>query len=113
MPKSLSTANKTKIKDAMTKMVALDMRPFSTIAGQGFQEAIQVVVDIAARYGTFDVKENLCDPTTVSRNIEKHYKTCLTGIIKRYNDCTHLLQFGFCFTTDHWSCKLTKERISS
>ena len=62
-------------KDAITKLavefVAMDVRSFETVNGQGFQAIAQGLIDVGARSGRVDAVKLLPDATTVSRNLKK------------------------------------------
>ena len=49
------------LKNDLIKFVATDIRPFSAVAGSGFQSLCQTLVNLGARYGQFDVKEAIPD----------------------------------------------------
>jgi hypothetical protein len=73
----------------------LDFRPFKACEGFGFMNYSQQLVDIAARIGTFDVRDNLPAATTVSRNLNEINKLALLNVRRQIAD----FSFWYCFHT--------------
>ena len=57
------------MKVELVKCVAVDLRPYSSVSGTGFQSLCQTLVTYGARYGNFDVKKALPDCKTVARHV--------------------------------------------
>ncbi|GLV33484.1 hypothetical protein CBL_20219, partial [Carabus blaptoides fortunei] len=83
-PSKLKLPNKEEI-NMITKMavkyVSKDLRSFQSIAGEGFLEIAQCLIDIGSRSGRVDAKELLPDPTTVSRNLKTMASEVKTKLI--------------------------------
>lgn len=66
----VSDAVKVKTVDKCVDFVSADLRPYDSIAGEGFIQLTQHLVDTAATIGRYDVRDILPHPTTVSRHVD-------------------------------------------
>jgi len=53
----------------LVKFVAVDLRPYSSVSGSGFQSLCQTLVNYGAQYVNFNVKKALPDRKTVARHV--------------------------------------------
>jgi len=60
---------KKRVTKLCVEMCAKDCRPFSTVAGEGFKNLAQELLDIGATKGKINANDLLPHPTTISRNV--------------------------------------------
>lgn len=82
-----------------TNFCIQDLRPFSIVNGNGFQELIETCIKMGAKYGEhIDVKSMLPDPTTISNSLDDLMKRVKELITHELADSLKLA-----VTTDLWS----------
>jgi len=86
------------LKNDLIKFVATDIRPFSAVAGSGFQSLCQTLVNLGARYGQFDVKEAIPDRTTLARNVPSYVEQTKDVVRKKLAASEHIA-----VTSDGWT----------
>ena len=98
---------------ATVEMCALDLRPFTEIAGDGFRGLLIVCTDIAQNVqGKIDIQDLLPHPTTISQNLDVYadkVRQALKGAIQ------YILEEFLCtvFTTDMTTEYYTKTSYSA
>jgi Hermes transposase DNA-binding domain len=84
------------------QLVCRDIRPFQTVAGEGFKALADALIMIGIKYGQVAANEILPYPTTISRNIETKYAEIKENIM-----IPQLLKYvnvhGGSVTTDMWT----------
>ncbi|KAK7886829.1 hypothetical protein WMY93_026450 [Mugilogobius chulae] len=78
-----------------------DIRPFDIVAGEGFIEFVEHIVDVTAKYKKFDVKKALPHPTTLSRHIESSAQSLQAKIISEMRPIIQV--YGCAITSDIWT----------
>ncbi len=100
---SASQTQKQLIADKLTVLCILDSRPFEMVAGQGFIQYTQAVIDVAQScQNRIDAKTLISHPTTISRKTHGIKNECvkkLAEILKRLEE--ELV--GMAFSADIWS----------
>jgi hypothetical protein len=72
-PSGVSNAVKQQITEKCVQFVCRDIRPFQTVAGDGFQALVDALIMIGVKYGQVFASEVLPNQSTISRNIEAKY----------------------------------------
>lgn len=100
---SISKSDKDTVTRACADFVCKDLRPFSTVSGDGFIQLVQSVIDVQRKHNTrLNAKDLLPHPTTVSRNVEKRAAAVLTELADLLQDA--FLNGGqVSFTGDIWT----------
>jgi len=93
---------KKEITDKCTEFVCTDIRPFETIAGEGFAALAQSFIALGVKYGQVSAKDVLPHPTTVARNISQVANTLRDNVVKP-DLCNCLNKWGGGVTTDMWT----------
>ncbi|GAA6085467.1 zinc finger protein 618-like [Tachysurus ichikawai] len=75
-----------------------DIRPYDIVAGNGF---VDIVQHLAAKFGTFDVRDALPHPTTVSRHIEEKAQALQSSVATEIKSIIET--YGCAITTDIWT----------
>ena len=84
-----------------TEFVCKDMRPFETLAGEGFANLAQFFINIGVKYGQVSgsqLKELLPHPTTASRRVGELYSKVKTDVIAEL--ASHVNENGGGITRD-------------
>lgn len=104
---SVSNAAKQKITEQCVQFVCRDIRPFQTVAGDGFMALADALIMIGVKYGQVAASEILPNPTTISRNIEAKYADIKENVV-----IPELLKYvnvyGGSVTTDMWTEQFTQ-----
>jgi len=79
--------------------------------GKGFVDISQHFVDVATKYGKFDVKDVLPHPTTVSRHVEGRAQVLQASMAAEIKPIIET--YGCAFTTDIWMEDYHKTSIKS
>ena len=96
---------KSQIANELVNMCARDIRPFSTVDGEGFQGLCKSLIAIGSKYGNVPIEQVLPCATTVSRHMESvlaKEKAALCEVLKT------AVNFGI--TTDGWSHTSTNQQ---
>ena len=98
---------KTELNKKTVLMCALDFRPLSVAAGDGFQIVAQKLVDIGAKFGNVDVKTLFKDRTTYSRKVLPEMamtvrKSISEELVAQFSSMPSCLSPA-CFVCDHWT----------
>lgn len=109
----ISSDDKRLITIACAKYCAFDMRSFSSVNGDGFQQLCQSLVDTGYKFGLHrsgkpDVKNLLPDRTTISRTTKQlasEYRSKLKDIL--CDDLSHVKLIGV--STDYWKNTYTND----
>lgn len=99
--KDVPTAAKEATTKKLINLVCKDLRPFEIIAGQGFREFSQEIINIGATYGSLSVDDLFPHPTTISRNVIKNAESVKSKLALKLKDVFELV--GGAFTTDMWT----------
>lgn len=83
------------------EVCCLDIRPYDLVAGRGFVDILQHFVNVAAKYGKFDVKDVLPHPTTVSRHVEGRAQALRASVAAEIKPIIET--YGCAITTDIWT----------
>lgn len=85
-----SLDDRDRVTDALTDFCAQDVLPFSTVAGQGFMNMIQTVLDVAAKYNKRLVVDDVvtCLPTDVRENVAMRARSGRAALQRKLH--THL-----------------------
>jgi Hermes transposase DNA-binding domain len=106
-PSGVSNAAKQQIIEKCVHFVCRDIRPFQTVAGEGFQALADALIMIGVKYGQVAASEILHNPTTISRNIETKYAEIKENVV-----IPELLKYvnvyGGNITTDMWTEQFTQ-----
>lgn len=106
-PSGVSSAAKQQITEKCVQFVCQDIRPFQTVAGEGFKALANVLNMIGVKYGQVAASEILPNPTTISRNIEAKYAEIKQNVV-----IPQLLKYvnvyGGSVTTDMWTEQSTQ-----
>lgn len=97
----ITNALKSKTIDKCIDFVAADLRPYDSIAGKGFINLAQHLVDTAAAIGRYDVKGILPHPTTVSRHLDERAQTIRRALVD--DMLATIEKHGCAVTTDIWT----------
>ena len=77
------------------------MRPFETVAGDGFVALAQAFISLGVKYGQVSTKDVLPNPTTISQRIsDEAAKIRHDVVIANIRNC--LNKWGGGITTDTW-----------
>lgn len=99
--KEIPTAAKEATLKRLINLICKDIRPFEIIAGQGFREFTQEMINIGATYGALSVDNLLPHPTTLSRNVIKSAESAKNELKSKLKYVFELI--GGAFTTDMWT----------
>jgi hypothetical protein len=81
-PSGVSNDVKQLITEKCVQFVCRDIRPFQTMAGDGFQALADALTMTGVKYGQASASEILPNPTTISRNIEAKYAEINENIVQ-------------------------------
>lgn len=96
--KSLPSNARDNLTTELVKFVAVDLRPYSSVSGIGFQSLCQTLVNLGAQYGHFDVKQALPDRKTVARHVPSIVAENKAEVRKKLAKCDYIA-----LTTDGWT----------
>ncbi|KAI2646914.1 Transposable element Hobo transposase [Labeo rohita] len=99
--KQLPTHIKQETIEKCVEVCCLDIRPYDFVAGKGFVDISQHFVDVAAKYGKFDVKHVLPHPTTVSRHVKGRVQVLQASVAAEIKPIIET--YGCAITTDIWT----------
>ena len=97
----LPTHIKQETTEKCVEVCCLDIRPYDFVAGKGFVDIVQNFVNVAAKYGKFDVKDVLPHPTTVSRHVEGRAQALQASLAAEIKPIIET--YGCAITTDIWT----------
>ena len=96
--KILPSTARDNLTTELVKYVSVDLRPFSSVNGVGFQSLCQTLVNLGAQYGNFDVKEALSDRKTVARHVPSIVAENKSLVKNKLAKCDYIA-----ITTDGWT----------
>ncbi|KAL2091651.1 hypothetical protein ACEWY4_013914 [Coilia grayii] len=97
----LPTHIKQETAEKCMDVCCLDIRPYDLVAGKGFSDILQHFVNVAAKYGKFDVNDILPHPTTVSRHVEGRAQALRASVAAEIKPIIET--YGCAITTDIWT----------
>ena len=95
-------AAKDRVTDKCVEFVCKDIRPFTTVAGDGFVELAQTLINMGVKYGQLNARDILPHPTTVSRHVSNKADTIKTTVV--IPDISKFVnRWGGGITSDMWT----------
>lgn len=93
---------KQQITRKVVEFVSKDLRPFEIVAGDGFIELAQALINAGVKYGQVSANDILPDPVTISRNLVAKYSDVKVNVV--VPEIRSLFNvFGGGVTTDMWT----------
>lgn len=105
------TSVTSRLADKAAIMCGKDLRPFNMLAGEGFKQYGQELINIGAKYGSVNISDVSPDPTTVSRHVHDMAEDVRKEVIPEVVEAINSHQCGA--TTDMWDDKHTKTDYTS
>jgi len=96
------------VTEKCVEFICKDIRPFETIAGDGFVALAQSLINIGVKYGQVRASDVLPHPTTVSRRVSEVAANLKTDVVKpEVGACIN--HWGEAATTDMWTESHTQD----
>uniref|UniRef100_A0A1A8EL94 BED-type domain-containing protein n=2 Tax=Nothobranchius korthausae TaxID=1143690 RepID=A0A1A8EL94_9TELE len=92
---------KSEVASKCVNFCCMDIRPFETVAGVGFRELAQELINVGATHGCISANEVLPNPTTISRRCKMMASEMRAGIVQEIKEVMSLINIGM--TTDMWT----------
>ncbi|KAL7380417.1 hypothetical protein ABVT39_017576 [Epinephelus coioides] len=101
IPKTPPDTVKSEVTTKCVNFCCMDIRPFETIAGTGFKQLAQELINVGATYGRVSAKELLPDPTTIFRRCKIMANDKRGETVEEIKEVMSLINIGM--TTDMWT----------
>lgn len=92
---------KSLITDKCVNFCCMDIRSFETVAGNGFIQLAQELINVGATHGRLSATSLLPDPTTISRKCKELATAKRGDVIEEIKGVMSLINVGM--TTDMWT----------
>uniref|UniRef100_A0A1A8LDQ2 BED-type domain-containing protein n=1 Tax=Nothobranchius pienaari TaxID=704102 RepID=A0A1A8LDQ2_9TELE len=92
---------KSEVANKCVNFCCMDIRPFETVAGVGFRELAQELINVGATHGRISANEVLPNPTTISRRCKIMASEMRGGTVEEIKEVMSLINIGM--TTDMWT----------
>ncbi|KAG1957223.1 zinc finger BED domain-containing protein RICESLEEPER 2-like [Pimephales promelas] len=99
--KSVPASVKSNVTEKCVEFCCRDIRSFHTVAGRGFINLAQDLINVGATYGRVSVDSVLPDPTTISRRCKETAASKRQALVKEISEIMSDITVGM--TTDMWT----------
>ncbi|CAM4571232.1 unnamed protein product [Leuciscus chuanchicus] len=99
--KSVPASVKSNVTEKCVEFCCRDIRSFHTVAGRGFINLAQDLINVGAAYGRVSVYSVLPDPTTISRRCKETAASKRQALVKEISEIMSDISVGM--TTDMWT----------
>lgn len=95
-------AAKDRVTEKCVEFVCKDIRPFTTVAGDGFIDLAQTLINVGVKYGQLNASDLLPHPTTVSRHVSDKAEAIKAALVMP-DIVKYVNRWGGGITTDMWT----------
>ncbi len=99
--KSVPASVRSSLTEKCVEFCCRDIRSFHTVAGRGFVDLAQDLINVGATYGRVSAESVLPDPTTISRRCKEAAASKRQTVVKEISDILCDINVGM--TTDMWT----------